>query len=95
MFINYSYTHVYADLPGFKANEGPQTMAPSDLLITPYRPDVVVHNSEASNVALLLELTCPLDSEHHLQAARSKKQSKTVYLQLLAEFDRLQIENFL
>ena len=39
----------------------------------------------------LLELTCPLDSEHHIQEARSRKQNKT---ELLSEFDRLQIPNY-
>ena len=43
--------HIYADLPGFKASKGPQAMVPSDLLIAPYRPDIVVHNSEASSIA--------------------------------------------
>jgi len=90
MFVSHSYIHFYADLPGFRASKGPQATVPSDLQITSYRPDIVVHNLEAFGVALL-ELTCPLDSEHHLQAARSRKQSKTEYLQLLAEFYRLQI----
>ena len=46
------------------------------------RPGIVVYNSETSSVALL-ELTCPLDSEHHIEAARSRKQNKTEYLQNL------------
>ena len=62
-----------------RASKGPQAMVPSDLLITPYRPDIVVYNSEASSVTLL-KLTCPLDSENHLQPARSRKQSETEYL---------------
>ena len=37
----------------------------------------------------LLELTCPLDSMQHLEAARDRKQSKEEYLQILAELDRL------
>ena len=82
---------MYADLPGLRASEGPQATIPLNLLITSYRPDIVV--SEASSVALL-ELTCPLDSEHHIEAARSRKQNKTEYLQLLAEFDRLRIDNY-
>ena len=36
-----------------------------------------------------MELTCPLDSEHHLKEARIRKQNKVEYLQLLAEFDRV------
>ena len=41
----------------------------------------------------LLELTFPLDFKHHIQEARSRKQNKTEYLQLLSEFDHLQIPN--
>ena len=37
----------------------------------------------------LLELTCPLDSMQHLEAARNRKQSKEEYLQILPELDRL------
>ena len=58
-----------------------------------FRPDIVVYNSDTSSVALL-ELACPLDSEHHILSARSRKQSKPDYLQLLAEFDCLQIFNY-
>ena len=60
----------------------------------PVKDLTVVYNSEASTVALL-ELTCPLDSEHHIQEARSRKQNNTEYLQLLSEFDRLQIPKLL
>ena len=63
------------------------------LLITSYRPDIVIYNSQSSSITLL-ELTCPLDSIHHIQSARNRKQSKTEYLQLLAEFYRLNIANF-
>ena len=57
------------------------------------RPDIVIYNPQSSSIALL-ELTCPLDSIHHIQSARSRKQNKTDYLQLLAEFDRLNIANY-
>ena len=42
----------------------------------------------------MLELTCPLDSVHHLESAQNRKQSKVEYLQLLAEFDRLNISSY-
>ena len=84
---------MYAVLPGLRASEGPKATIPSNLLITSYRPDIVVYNSETSSVALL-EQTCPLDSEHHIEAARSRKQNKTEYLQLLVEFDRLRLDNY-
>ena len=61
--------------------------------ITPYRPDIVIYNPQSSSISLL-ELTCPLDSIHHIQSARSRKQNKTDYLQLLAEFDLLNIANY-
>jgi len=39
----------------------------------------------------ILELTCPLDLEHHLESAHDQKQKKTEYIQILAELDRLNI----
>jgi len=47
-------------------------------------------NSSTASVALL-ELTCPLDSEYHIEAARSREQNKAEYLQL---FDHLKIDNY-
>ena len=48
----------------------------------------------ACNLVALLELTCPLDSIHHLESARDRKQSKEEYHQLLSEFDRLGVPCF-
>ena len=79
---------VYADLPGMRASDSPQTTIPPSLLITPYRPDIAIYNQINNSVALL-ELTCPLDSVHHLESARERKQRKTEYQQILSEFDRL------
>ena len=76
------------DLPGMRASDSPQTTIPPSLLITPYRPDIVIYNQINNSVALL-ELTCPLDSVHHLESARERKQGKTEYQQILSEFDRL------
>ena len=84
---------MYADLQNFRATEAPQATVPISILTTPYRPDIVIFNSQVSSIALL-ELTCPLDSVHHIQSARSRKQSKVEYLQLLAEFDRLKIPSY-
>ena len=90
MFSNYPS---FADLQGFRAGEAPQSTIPSTLLITPYRPDIVIYNSDKPSVALL-ELTCPLDSEYNIQSARSRKLNKPEYHQLLAEFDCLNIQNY-
>ena len=64
------------------ASESPQVTILSLLMVTPYRPDIVIHNETCNSVALL-ELT---DSMPHLEAARDRKQSKEEYLQILAEF---------
>ena len=61
--------------------------------MTSYRPDLVFYNTATNSIALL-ELTCPLDSEHHLQTARLRKQNKVEYQQLLAELDRLNVSNY-
>ena len=84
-FANYPSIQVFADLYNHQAS---QATIPTSILITPYRPDIVVCNSHIHSVAML-ELTCPLDSVHHLESAQNRKQSKVEYLQLLAEFDRL------
>ena len=76
---------VYADLPGMRASDSPQTTIPPSLLITHYCPDIVIYNQMNNSVALL-ELTCPLDSVHHLESARERKQKKTEYQQILSEF---------
>ena len=88
MFSDNPSIHVFVHLQGLRASEAPQATILSTLLITPYRPDIIVYNSGKPSVALL-ELTCPLDSEHNFQSARSRKQNKAEYHQLLAEFDHL------
>ena len=87
------YIQVYADLQNLRASESPPATIPSAVMVTPYQPDIVIHNTATSSI-VLLELTCPLDLGHHLQSARTHKQCKVEYLQLLAELDRLNISNF-
>ena len=59
-------------------------------MVTSYCPDIVIHHVTSNSIALL-ELTYPLDSNQHLEAARDCKQSKQEYLQILSEFDHLGI----
>ena len=35
-----------ADLPNIYANNAPQTTIPADILVTPYRPDIVIFNTK-------------------------------------------------
>jgi len=83
MFVSYSYIHAYADLPGLRASEGPQATVPSDLLITSYRSDIVVHNSEASTLALA-EFDClQIDNFY-----------ETVEISVLGHYQPSSVQNF-
>ena len=93
LFADHRDVRVFADLNGFRFNESPQEIIPSTVLITPYRPDLVIYNSRSSLMGII-ELTCPLDSQHHIESACHRKQQKTEYLQLLAELDRPNVSNF-
>jgi len=57
-------------------------------MVTPYRPDIVIHNTATSSL-MLFELTCPLDSTNHLEQARTQKQNKIEFHQILSELDIL------
>jgi len=81
---------VFVDLPNLQASVSPPATIPPEVMLTSYRPDLVFYNTATNSIALL-ELTCSLDSLHHLESARSRKQDKLEYLQLLAELDHLNI----
>jgi len=82
------------NLCGRRASNSPLVTVPPSIFITPYRPDIVIHN-KASDAVALLELTCPLDSlNNHLESARSHKLGKEAYQLLLSELDRLGIANY-
>jgi len=92
IFSDCRVVSVYADLQGFRFNDSPPETIPSTVLITPYRPDIVIYNRLTSSMGII-ELTCPLDSLQHLESARTRKQFKPEYVQLLAELDRLMISH--
>ena len=52
---------MFADLPNFYANDAPQATIPSDLLITSYRPDIVIYNTKCPSIALLAVIVCAGD----------------------------------
>ena len=93
IFTNLPFIRVSADLPNLRASESPLSTIPTGVMVTPFRPDIIIHNTIASSL-LLFELTCPLDSAHHLTEARSCKQDKIEYHQILSELDRLDITNY-
>ena len=86
---------VYADLPGLCASDSPQATAPPTILVTSYRPDIVL--CSGSNKVVLLELTCPLDSVEHLKSVRVWKQEKreyarvTIRIWLLRNYDTIEL----
>ena len=71
-FVGLPFVYVYADLPNFRASGSPPSTIPTDLMVTPYRPDIVIHNTATSSL-MLFELTCPLDSTNHLEQAKESK----------------------
>jgi len=91
LFSGSSSVFLYADLPGLHASDCPQATIPVSLLVTPYRPDLVIYN-RSSNCVAMMELTCPLDSVERLQSARDYKQGKQEYLMIQSELHRLGVD---
>jgi len=91
LFTGSSSVLIYADLPGLRVSDCPQATIPLSLLVTPYRPDLVIYN-RSSNCVAMTELTCPLDSVEHLQSARERKQGKQEYLMIQSELHRLGVD---
>jgi len=68
-----------------KCDAPPATIPPS-ILVSSYRPDIVVCNDDLKTISLL-ELTCPFNSSADLTAAHHRKALKPEYLQIVAELD--------
>jgi len=83
---------LYTDLPGMQASDCPQaTIAlPSSSLPIVRYSDL----QQGNNSIAMLEFTCPLDSTHHLEAARDCKQGKTEYQEILSEFQHMGVDCF-
>ena len=83
------FIRVFSDLPYLQASE---STIPPNVIGTPFKPDIVIHNTITSSLQLF-ELTCPLDSVHHFEQTRSCKQNKAEYHQVLSELDQLNVTN--
>jgi len=70
--LTFHLLKVYADM---NSSESPQITIPTVIIVTSYRPDIVIHNTYTSTV-VLLELKHHLDFDHHLELARFCKQNK-------------------
>jgi len=83
-FVDQFAIYLYlCDLPNLQASESPPSTIPPNVMVTPFRPDIAIHNTITSSL-LLFELTCPLDSAHHLAKARCRKQNKIEYHLMLS-----------
>ena len=81
---------VYADVDGKHASDGSPATIPLTILVSSYRPDIVVFNEELKAISFLVnELTYPLNSSADLTAAHNRKAQKPEYLQIVAELDCL------
>ena len=63
-FADIPFVKVYADLPNFFANDAPQATILSDLLITSYRPDIVIYNTQYPSITLAVVGRFEPQSEH-------------------------------
>jgi len=70
-------TTKHADLPNLRATEHPPSTIPPSMLVTPLKPDLVLHNGD--NQATVIELTCSTNTKSNLAAAHSRKQIKEAY----------------
>ena len=61
--VTRSFTQSMLDPPNvqLRASESPPATIPANVLVTPFRLDIVIHNTITSS-STLFELTCPLDS---------------------------------
>ena len=75
---------VFADLPNQRASEQPPSIIPPSILITPFKPDLLLIHKE--NEATVIELTCPTNTITYLQAASGGnkiRQNIALYFQIL------------
>ena len=64
---------IYADLPGYQASVSPPSTIPPHITSTLSRPDLVVVSTDS---IALLELSVVTNTEHHLLAARNRKEDR-------------------
>ena len=78
---NLDHDHtIYADLPGLRALDNPPLTIPPSVIPTSARPDIFIKNNSEIHI---LELTIPMNTSNGLKAARSRKQSKQIYISLV------------
>ena len=75
---------LYADLPGVRASD---CLQPPSLLITLSSRHSDLQQGKKLNRHVRAHL--PLDSTHHLQAARDRKQGKMEYQGIMSEFEHI------
>ena len=75
---------LFADLPGHRASNAPLATIPTDILPTPFRPDLVLR---CVSEIRLLELTICSNTIEGFSNARSRKQSKQEYAELVGDLE--------
>ena len=77
-------SHLYADIPTWRASESPPATILTNISTTLVRPDMVLIEDLSVN---LLELMIPTNTYEALQAARSRKSEKPRYFQLVSDLE--------
>ena len=77
-------TVLYADLPGYRACDNPQSTLPSDVSVSSAPPDIVMREG---NVIKISELTVCSNTQRGFDEARSRKRNKHAYIQLISDLE--------
>ena len=78
---------LYSDMPGYTAPHG--GTIPPNILVTAFKPDIVIV-SQTSQEVVVLELTCPWDSN----IARSHNYKSEKYAPLIADLSQTRVVSF-
>ena len=77
-------TVLYANLPGYRASDNPQSTLPSDVSVSYARPDIVMREG---NVVKISELTVCSNTQRGFDEARSRKRNNHAYIQLISDIE--------
>ena len=78
---------LYADLDGMTAEKNPPSTIPPNILSTAMRLDIVI--IDLSKNVWMVELTVPTNTLTGLSQARTRKQNKPEYSNLVTDFESL------
>ena len=76
---------IFINIPGLRASDAPPSTIPPNVVVTPYRPDLVAVKGQTLH---LVELTVCGNTPSAMAAAHNRKANKLEYLHLLSDIRR-------